>query len=166
MVIFRGGSAQILSHLLSLKKNVSDKRKGQETIVKRVDVIIKESHSAMKRSWKSGYTNSEIKHFWIYQPTLQAVRYSLRYPWSPTDKQCKKDIQLVMQRVPKLSDIHLNAYSKCCKNFKVYLIIVVRYHYRVKRNITTLTSRVKPLDVSRKNPFKNNVQNTFTKYLQ
>ena len=32
------------------KKNVSDKRKGQETIDKRVDVITKESHSAMKRS--------------------------------------------------------------------------------------------------------------------
>ena len=42
-MIFRGWSAQILSHLLSLKKKVNDeyKCKGQETIENRVDVIIK-----------------------------------------------------------------------------------------------------------------------------
>ena len=50
LVIFRGWTAQILLHLLSVKKKVSDKRKGQETIDKRVDVIIKESRSATNRS--------------------------------------------------------------------------------------------------------------------
>ena len=48
-MIFRGGSAQILSHLLSLKEKVSDKCKEQETMDKRVDVLFSNKVIARQR---------------------------------------------------------------------------------------------------------------------